>query len=100
MSMYLPNLEELSFRTVFAFPKAKILKYLSICKNKDIIVIDIICVDEIWLHDREIPSRIGFASRICCSIQECFPDIAAKYCRISLVDSVFPAPDSPLITTH
>ena len=43
---------------------------------------------------------MGFASRICCSIQECFPLMAARYCRISLVLSVFPAPDSPLITMH
>ena len=46
------------------------------------------------------PSRIGFASKICCSIQECFPLIAAKYCKMSFVLSVFPAPDSPLITMH
>ena len=45
-------------------------------------------------------SRIGLASRICCSIQECFPEMAARYCKINLVLSVFPAPDSPEITTH
>lgn len=42
------------------------------------------------------PSRMGFASRTCCSIQECWPLIAARNCRISFVLSVFPAPDSPL----
>jgi len=47
-----------------------------------------------------IPSRMGFASRICCSIQECFPLVAAKYCRMSFVLSVFPAPLSPLMTMH
>ena len=45
-------------------------------------------------------SRMGLASRICCSIQECFPEMAARYCKINLVLSVFPAPDSPEITTH
>lgn len=49
---------------------------------------------------RVLPSRIGLASRICCSIQECFPLIAAKYCRISFVLSVFPAPLSPLQTEN
>lgn len=43
-----------------------------------------------------LPSRMGFASRTCCSIQECWPLMAARNCRISLVLSVFPAPDSPL----
>ena len=43
-----------------------------------------------------LPSIIGLASRICCSIHECCPLIAARYCKINLVDSVFPAPDSPL----
>ena len=43
-----------------------------------------------------IPSRMGLASRICCSIHECLPLIAAKYCKINLVLSVLPAPDSPL----
>lgn len=42
------------------------------------------------------PSKMGFASRTCCSIQECWPLIAARNCRISFVLSVFPAPDSPL----
>ena len=46
------------------------------------------------------PSRIGLVSRICCSIQECLPLLAARYWRISLVLSVLPAPDSPLITIH
>lgn len=43
-----------------------------------------------------LPSMMGLASRICCSIQECCPDTAARNCRISLVLSVLPAPDSPL----
>uniref|UniRef100_A0A6B0U5G8 Putative secreted protein n=1 Tax=Ixodes ricinus TaxID=34613 RepID=A0A6B0U5G8_IXORI len=67
MSMYLPNLLELSLRIVLAFPNA---------------------------------SKIGLASRICCSIQECCPLMAAKYCRISFVLSVLPAPLSPLMMTH
>lgn len=45
-----------------------------------------------------LPSKIGFASRICCSIQECWPLTAARNCSMSLVFSVFPAPDSPLKT--
>ena len=45
-------------------------------------------------------SKIGLASKICCSIQECFPLIAAKYCKMSFVLSVLPAPDSPEMTTH
>ncbi|TNN61984.1 hypothetical protein EYF80_027819 [Liparis tanakae] len=39
---------------------------------------------------------MGVASRTCCSIQECCPLMAARNCRISLVLSVLPAPDSPL----
>lgn len=42
------------------------------------------------------PSMMGFASRICCSIHECCPLTAARNCRINLVLSVLPAPDSPL----
>lgn len=45
-----------------------------------------------------VPSRIGFASRICCLIQERCPLTAARNCSISLVLSVFPAPDSPLVS--
>lgn len=45
-----------------------------------------------------LPSRTGLACMICCSIQECCPLTAARNWRISLVLSVFPAPDSPL--TH
>ena len=44
----------------------------------------------------DLPSMMGLASRICCSIQECWPDTAARNWRISLVLSVLPAPDSPL----
>lgn len=43
-----------------------------------------------------LPSNIGLASNICCSIQECLPLMAAKYCKINFVLSVFPAPLSPL----
>lgn len=43
-----------------------------------------------------LPSRMGVASSTCCSIHECCPLMAARNCRISLVLSVFPAPDSPL----
>lgn len=42
------------------------------------------------------PSMIGLASRIWCSIHECCPLMAARNCRINLVDSVLPAPLSPL----
>lgn len=45
------------------------------------------------------PSIIGLASKICCSIHECWPDTAAKYCSTNFVLSVFPAPDSPLKMT-
>lgn len=45
-------------------------------------------------------SRMGFASKICCSIHECLPLMAARYCNISFVLSVLPAPDSPDITIH
>ena len=43
---------------------------------------------------------IGFASRICCSIHECWPLTAARNCSISFVLSVLPAPDSPLTHTY
>lgn len=43
-----------------------------------------------------LPSSIGLASSICCSIQECCPLTAARNWSTSLVLSVFPAPDSPL----
>lgn len=43
-----------------------------------------------------LPSRMGLASRTCCSIHECWPLMVARNCRMSLVVSVFPAPDSPL----
>ena len=47
------------------------------------------------------PSIMGLASSICCSIHECCPLTAARYCKMSLVLSVLPAPDSPLCThTH
>lgn len=53
----------------------------------------------VWLHVlAAVPSSIGLDSRIWCSISclESPPLTAAKYWRISLVLSVFPAPDSPL----
>lgn len=45
-----------------------------------------------------VPSSMGLDCRICCSIccSDSSPLTAAKYWRISLVLSVFPAPDSPL----
>ena len=49
---------------------------------------------------KNLPSRMGLASKICCSIQECLPLIAAKYCKISFVLSVLPAPLSPLRHKH
>ena len=48
----------------------------------------------------DLPSRIGLASRICCSIHECCPLVAARNWRINFVDSVFPLPLSPLIMIH
>lgn len=48
------------------------------------------------LKNYTLPSNIGFASNICCSIHECLPLIAARYCKINFVLSVFPAPLSPL----
>jgi len=42
----------------------------------------------------------GLASRICCSIHECWPLTAARNCKMSFVLSVFPAPDSPLYHTQ
>jgi len=45
-------------------------------------------------------SRIGLESTNCSSTCECLPLRWARYDTISFVDSVFPAPDSPLITTH
>ena len=52
------------------------------------------------IQSNDPPSKMGFVSRICCSIQECFPLIAARYCNSNLVFSVLPAPDSPLTTMH
>jgi len=51
-------------------------------------------------HVQWLPSRTGLACMICCSIQECCPLTAARNWRISLVLSVFPAPDSPLTQTN
>ncbi len=45
---------------------------------------------------QRLPSRTGLACMICCSTQECCPLTAARNWRVSLVLSVFPAPDSPL----
>lgn len=47
-------------------------------------------------NDPFSPSMIGLAWMICCSIHECWPLVAAKKFKISLVLSVFPAPLSPL----
>lgn len=41
-------------------------------------------------------SRIGDDSTRSCSTCECAPDRCVRWFRISLVDSVLPAPDSPL----
>ena len=68
--VYLPNREELSLRTVVALPKL---------------------------------SSSGDASKICSVTKleaECDDLLtAAKYCMINLVDSVLPAPLSPLMMT-
>ena len=92
MSIYFPNRDELSFRSVLALPKAKWQK----------IIISLHTTKLIFTHfvqNTTLPSSTGFDSRICCSIQECCPLTAAKNWRISFVLSVFPAPDSPLKTT-
>lgn len=90
--MYFPKRDELSFRTVLALPNA------AESKNK---------IENFHLRNamilyvyRDLPSKMGFASKICCSIQECLPLIAAKYCKISFVLSVLPAPLSPLRHKH
>ena len=86
ISMNFPNLLELSFLTVFAFPKAVIKNLVNREQNHE--------------SSLDLPSRMGFVCRILSSISECLPLMAARYCRMSLVLSVLPAPDSPLITTH
>lgn len=88
MSMYFPKRLELSFRTVLALPKAE--KKITFIFTTADQVLKKLTADEL------VPSRMGLASRICCSIQECWPLTIARYCSMSLVLSVFPAPDSPL----
>ena len=39
------------------------------------------------MKPRDEPSRMGLASRICCSIHECWPETAARYCKWRLVYS-------------
>ena len=84
--MNFPNLLELSFLTVFAFPKAVMKNLVNREQNHE--------------SSLDLPSRMGFVCRILSSISECLPLMAARYCRMSLVLSVLPAPDSPLMTTH
>lgn len=44
-------------------------------------------------------SRMVLASKICCSTQVLTPEVTEhRYCRMNLVDSVLPAPDSPEMT--
>lgn len=98
ISKYFPKRLELSLRIVLAFPKAEMQKE----KKKLLLFIRAIkttfhndCALFGWCS---LPSKIGLDSRICFSIRcsESSPLTAARYCRISLVLSVFPAPDSPL----
>ena len=66
-------------------------------ESRDFIFIyDIMMLESYIIITSLLPSMMGFASRICCSIQECWPLTAARNWRISLVDSVLPAPLSPL----
>lgn len=80
--MYFPNRLLLSLRIVLALPKA------ATNKNQQL---------NSW-NFLLLPSIMGLASIICCSMLEFFliPLIAARHCRICFVDSVLPAPDSPL----
>lgn len=92
MSIYFPKRLELSLWMVLALPKAESKIYVLIKQGR----IQATMKTGLWLYVVLIPSKMGFASRICCSIQECCPLTAARNCNISLVLSVFPAPDSPL----
>lgn len=102
ISKYFPKRLELSFRIVFAFPNAAwertvtfelffFISADSCCTSVHHWSTSSSCVDV-------VPSSIGLDCRICSSIcwWESSPLTAAKYCRISFVLSVFPAPDSPL----
>ena len=74
MRMNLPNLDELLFRTVWAFPNASRMGLaLKICCDRF----------ENW----RIPDFAVGVSEVA---------TAARYCMTFLVFSVFPAPDSPL----
>ena len=78
ISMYFPNLLELSFRIVLAFPNA-----------------EKISGQKIW----SLPSRMGFESMswlFTRSTSLLLLETAAMYCIKILDASVFPAPDSPL----
>ena len=92
--MYFPNRLELSLRFVFAFPKA-----VSTNINQ-VVVLKLLMKGLQYSYKLCAPSRMGLASRICCSIHECCPLTTARNCRINLVDSVFPAPLSPLWKSH
>lgn len=118
MSMYFPKRDELSLRMVLALPNAErdareksSLTLLHTCNHHQYLMplgfptawhtVRFCCILTASAFGSRfyfltLPSRMGFASRTCCSIQECWPLMAARNCRISLVLSVFPAPDSPL----
>lgn len=65
MSMYFPKRLELSFRMVLAFPKAERKTEI------DWVQVTVPKVLEPFVGFTFVPSKMGFASRICCSIQEC-----------------------------
>lgn len=118
MSMYFPKRDELSLRMVLALPNAerdareesswhfpraiRLFNTSGTAWHTARFCLAVVKRRCIWvLFDfSTLPSRMGFASSTCCSIQECWPLMAARNCRISLVLSVFPAPDSPLASNH
>jgi len=97
--MNLPNREELLFRDVFALP---IVYMISVEHSILLVQCRILCIS----HTKEsgiifLPklSRILFVSRIICSIHPLVELTVVRNCKISLVLSVLPAPDSPDMMT-
>ena len=89
--MNLPKRDELLLRTVLALPASRRFRP---CERGEQIVSIVLCQTG---QAGAVPkaSRIVLASMICCSTQSWLVVTAVRYCRISLVDSVLPAPDSP-----
>lgn len=114
ISKYFPKRLELSLRIVFAFPNAvrertgmfghfqpHILRMCMFLKAVAACVLSASACAGIK-RDTVVPSSMGLDSRTCFSIGCSASSLltATKYWRISLVLSVFPAPDSPLRKTH